>query len=175
MKKICLTLLAVVCAGILFTSCTKKEYVDSNGGQDYTAYATVFDIGKTSWQWDNTSKIYTITKTIDDITSDITDKGAVWIYFSYNGGNDYEQLPSNGYVDNSGNSFDFIGSSGDNNDGKAGHVTLVALPYSGNSNSAPDVDIKVKVVSIPSSTVNQISNVNPKDYNAVKAALHLND
>ncbi|AYD46772.1 hypothetical protein [Arachidicoccus soli] len=167
MKKTLFAFAALIGCGLLFGSCTKTVH-DNNSGLE--ALTTTFSLNQSSWT-KNSNGNYSVTKTITDITSDITDYGAVWIYLSYDGGNTYELLPSNGVVDDNNNSYDFIGSSGDNNDGSAGFVNLYA--YTSTTSPAPNMAIKVKVVSIPSSLSQSSASVDFKNYNEVKRVFNL--
>lgn len=165
MKRNLFTIAAILCVGLLFSSCSKDVVHD---GGDSQAVTSVFDISKGDWDGSNGS--FTIVESLPELTTSITDLGAVWIYFSYDGGNHYELLPSIGIQDDSGNVFDFAGDQGDDNDDTDGYITLYA---NGSGNAAPNKEIRVKVVSIPSTTLSSHPNVNKADYNAVKRAFNL--
>jgi len=173
MKRTLFSIAAILCASLVFVSCSKNDdtpYVDAQ------ALTTVFEVHNSDWKAttdESGNDCFLITYDETEITSEITDKGAVWIYYSFDDGITYELAPSLAQMDKNGNMFDFTASSG--TDDKGGLVTLKALKYTGNTTQAPNFspNLVVKVVSIPSSLYNAHKNVNKEDYNEVKRVFKL--
>lgn len=165
MKKICLTLLAVVCAGILFTGCTKKEY-----SNDLQAETEIFDIKQSDWQLqkdNNNNNYYSFSTNLSSFNNDIHLNGAYWAYISLDNEATYTLLSTS-----FGDYTYYADFDTDPNNNDAYGVTISAIPADNNT-PAPSGTVRIKVVSIPSALLQSNSSVNMKDYNAVKAAFHL--
>ena len=171
MKRTLFSIAAILCASLLFFSCTKDHYYADDSSQ---ALTSLFKISPSQWTKTSAGN-YELSLNVDEITSSITDQGAVWVYFSYDGGYSYELAPSLDIIDDNDNAFDFLAKSGDDDQG--GYVTLTALPYSGNTNQKPDLfyneQLRVKVVSIPSQLYQANQFVDKRDYNQVKRVFRL--
>ncbi|SEA12465.1 hypothetical protein SAMN05192529_108162 [Arachidicoccus rhizosphaerae] len=170
MKRTLFSIAAILCASLVFFSCSK----DNNTVVDAQALTTVFEVKNSDWQTSSVVSGYEVTFDMTEITASITDQGAVWVYYSFDNGISYELAPSLQRTDASGNTFDFLGQAGTDNQG--GYVVLTALKYTGNSNQAPkfsNPNIVVKVVSIPSSLYQANKNVNKEDFNEVKRVFNL--
>ncbi|GAB3347446.1 hypothetical protein GCM10027566_01780 [Arachidicoccus ginsenosidivorans] len=171
MKRTLFSIAAILCASLVFVSCSKNDdtpYVDAQ------ALTTVFEVHNSDWKATTDGIGYTVKYDEPEITASINDKGAVWIYYSFDDGNTFELAPSLSRSDASGNIFDFLAESGIDNVG--GFVTLTALSYANNTNKGPNYsgpNLVVKVVSIPSSLYNAHKNVNKEDYNEVKRVFKL--
>lgn len=169
MKKTLFSILAIVSIGLFLASCTKT--VADNGAD---AVTSVFDIKASDWSGSGGS--YTIVQPLSELTTNITDQGAVWIYFSYDGGAHYELLPSIGIGDaNSTHFYNFAADQGDDNNNTDGYVTLYANQTDNGADAKPNLSIRVKVVSIPSSLMSAHPNVDKTNYNEVKSVFKLKD
>lgn len=171
MKRNLFTIAAILCVGLLFSSCSKDDINDGGGG-DSQAITSLINISNSNWAKSGSG--YSFTFDEPEITQNITDLGAVWVYYSFDDGISYELAPSLGYSDDADNTFDFLATPG--TDDQGGFVTLTATPYSGNSNAGPKFSnpaILVKIVSIPSAQLESHPNVNKADYNQVKRAFNL--
>lgn len=169
MKRTLFSIAAILCASLVFVSCT-KEYNTINDAQ---ALTSVFEIRTSDWKPSDLG--FTTSFYMDEITPEITDQGAVWIYFSFDNGNSYELAPSLSRSDANGNIFDFLAESGTDPD-NSGFIFLSALTYTGNTDVAPTYSnppLVVKVVSIPSSVYMAHKNVNKENYNEVKRVFNL--
>ncbi|HEY0298976.1 MAG TPA: hypothetical protein VGB84_07130 [Arachidicoccus sp.] len=164
MKKVSLALMAILGFGLLFTSCTKKEYVDSNS--DLQAITSHFTISPQDWQSTGDGS-YAYGVNLQELDQDIVQNGAIWTFISFDNGNNYESIST------SYNGYTFYGPAGQDTNGNYG-VTIDAVG-STTTSAAPNFSVIIKVVSIPSTESSQLSNINFKDYNAVKTALHLKD
>ena len=171
MKKTLFSIAAILCASLVLFSCTKDHYYPDDSSQ---ALTSLFKINPSQWAATSAGN-FELSLNVDEITSSVTDQGAVWIYFSYDGGYSYELAPSLSIIDDNDNTFDFLAKSGDDDQG--GYVTLTALPYSGNTNQKPglffDEQLRVKVVSIPSQLYQANKNVDKTNYNEVKRVFRL--
>ena len=171
MKRTLFSIAAILCASLLLFSCTKEKYYPDDSSQ---ALTSLFEIRPSQWSLTDAGN-YEIALDIQEITSSITDQGAVWIYYSYDGGYSYELAPSLAIIDDNDNSFDFLAKSGDDDQG--GYAILTAIPYVDNTNAKPDVffgeNMRVKIVSIPSQLYQANKNVNKADYNEVKRVFRL--
>lgn len=172
MKRTLFSIAAILCASLVFVSCSKDDdtpYVDAQ------ALTTVFEVHNSDWKATSDGIGYATDKYDEsEITASINDQGAVWIYFSFDDGNTYELAPSLSRSDINGNIFDFLAESGIDNVG--GFIQLTALKNPGNTNQAPNYsspNLVIKVVSIPSSLYNAHKNVNKEDYNEVKRVFKL--
>ncbi|UAY54490.1 hypothetical protein [Arachidicoccus terrestris] len=171
MKRTLFSIAAILCASVVLFSCSKDN--DPVYPDDPQALTSVFNVKSSDWL-SNDAGNYDVTFDMTEITESITDMGAVWIYYSFNGGNSYELAPSLTRTDDKGHSFDFLAESGDDTQG--GYVLLTAVPYSDNSGVPSTFDgnqIQIKVVSIPSSLYNAHKNVNKEDYNEVRRVFNL--
>lgn len=164
MKKICLTLLAVVCAGMLFTGCTKDNNVTNEVDQAFSMNA---DISSSDWTINQNTNSATFTLDVGE--ENISDKNfnqeGVLVYISPvdDNGNigEYTQLPVSNF-----NGYDFYVS-------HAPNELYIDIYESDNSKIiAPTQKYYLKVIFIDATALSQ-SSVNTKDYNAVKAAFHL--
>jgi|GEM_PF-3737426 len=172
MKRTLFSIAALVCASLVFFSCSKSDPVYTDDSQ---ALTTVFEVKSADWQAVQGRNEFSTGYNIDELTNSITESGAVWIYFSFDDGGTYELAPSLSRPDQNGNTFDFLAESG-TDDQKQGFITLTALKYSGNTNAAPKFsspNLVVKVVSIPSSLYQAHKNVNKENYNEVKRVFNL--
>ena len=176
MKRTLFSIAAILCASLVFFSCSKD---DNSTVVDAQALTSFIDVQNANWgvtkdgNGNPDGLGYIASWNTDEITQEITDNGAVWIYYSFDDGNSYELAPSLSRSDENGNIFDFLAESGTNN---GGYVTLTALKYTGNTNQAPkytDPRLLVKIVSIPSSLYQAHKNVNKEDYNEVKRVFNL--
>jgi len=171
MKRTLFSIAALICASLVLFSCSKNDdapYVDAQ------ALTTVFEVNSTKWQATSDGIGYVYEVVEPEITSSINDRGAVWIYYSFDDGNTWELAPSLSRSDDSGNIFDFLAESGIDDQGS--FVRLTALKYSSNTNKAPNFtspNLVIKVVSIPSSLYNAHKDVNKEDYNEVKCVFNL--
>ena len=174
MKRTLFSIAAILCASVVLFSCSKDN--DPVYPDDSQALTSVFKVKSSDWL-SNDAGNYDVTFDISEITESITNIGAVWIYYSFNGGNSYELAPSITRTDDKGHSFDFLAESGDDiQQGGSGYVLLTAVPYSTNTGVPSTFDgnqIQVKVVSIPSSSYNAHKNVNKEDYNEVRRVFNL--
>lgn len=171
MKRTLFSIAAILCASLVFFSCSKD---DNSTIVDAQALTSVFEVKNTDWQTSSAINGYDVTYNLTEITQDITDYGAVWVYYSFDDGISYELAPSLDRTDSKGNTFDFLAQTGTDNQG--GYVVLSALKYTGNSNQAPQFsnpNILLKVVSIPSSLYQANKNVNKENYNEVKRVFNL--
>lgn len=172
MKRTLFSIAAILCASLVFISCSKDDnhYPDDSS----QALTSLFEVRNSDWL--NNDLGFDVSFNLDEITRSITDQGAVWIYYSFDDGITFELAPSLQRTDTKGNTFDFLAEAGtgDAND-HDGYVTLTALSYSGNSNAAPSFNpnIYIKVVSIPSALYSAHKNVNKNDYNEVKRVFKL--
>jgi hypothetical protein len=162
MKKFLVIAAIILVGGTAFTGCT-KDYITNTTVTGAEPYTMRFTLTQSSWQYDSNNDYYYVALQDPNLTADITDNGAVFIYISLDGGNSFELLPS---MYNNG--YDFMGAAGD------GGFTIYAYP-NGTTTTAPSFTIDVKEVNIPSSLQNQTTGVNFSDYNAVKKAFHLKD
>lgn len=157
MKKILVAAAIVLVGSAIFTSCTKKYVTEGSNSNDNSAYSMTYTLTQSSWQYDNSNACYYVSLQDQNLTSDITDNGAVWIYISLDGGNNYELLPS---MSNQG--YNFIGIAGD------GGFTIDAFPVDATVTAAPNFQIIVKEVNIPGLNQNQAASVNFKDLKSVE-------
>lgn len=166
MKKICLTLLAVVCAGILFTGCSK----DNVTNQVNQAYSMNSDINPSDWKIDASNNMATFTLNVgnENISSDNFNQEGVLVYIALvnSDGNigEYTQLPATN--DPNLNGYDFYTSHA------PGEVYIDSYMSDGSKFVTPAQKYYLKVIFIDAVALSQ-SSVNTKDYNAVKAAFHL--
>jgi hypothetical protein len=130
MKKILFLLL--IGGGLLVASCT-KQYNQVVPNQ--TVYS---DIPSSSWTTTDTGKNYTVTINTPEIDQFFTDHGGINVYFTFNGGQQYEQIPE--VYNNVSFTYTYT----------AGGVTLYAQSGLGNATiSAPD-SLTAKIVLVPS-------------------------
>lgn len=162
-KKFLMAVAIVLAGSAVFTSCTKQYNITqtSNGAEALTVRDT---LTQSSWSYNSSTNGYYVVLQDTSLTQDITANGAVWIYISLDDGQNYELLPSN-----YNNGYDFVGIAGD------GGFTVYAFPADSTVTAAPNFQIIVKEVNIPSSLQNKAAGVNVKDYNAVKKAFNLKD
>lgn len=86
MKKV----LSILCCAIVMmaTSCTKKEYIDSNNNQTIQFTTTA-----SSWVTSDGGQNYSTTLTVPEIDSYFNSHGGVLVYISFDGGVNYDQVP----------------------------------------------------------------------------------
>lgn len=170
MKKICLTLLAVVCAGFIFTGCTKDNSVINEVNNAFTKFVHA---APSDWKINSKTGSFEIAVDASDIPNKyIFNTDGVLIYVSdvndNKGSGSYWPLPlTNHSLD--GFIFDYHL---ENN-----FVIIHAIPADGsnpsNSNK-PSINFYFNLIFIQPqgySTASAVKN----DYNAVKAAFHLKD
>ena len=168
MKKTLCSIAAILCVGLLFSSC-KKEVIHDGG--DSQALTSLYTIEPSDWVSEGNGVFHNDNNGLDELTEDITDQGAVLIFIADNATDAnaliYSGSSKFGVWDNEGEFFyDFT------SDATDGSVRILAV---GNTSSAPrpDFPLYIKVVSIPSSLIAQHPNVNTKDYNEVRRVFNL--
>ncbi|MGF7232475.1 hypothetical protein [Arachidicoccus sp.] len=162
MKKILFAVAAFIGVGLLFTNCTKTVH-DSSDGSGSQALTELFTIKASDWQGSNGN--YTYGVNLSSFDQDIHDNGAYWAYISFDNGASYELLST------SNNIYTFYATFDKDPNSSAYGVTIQAIGSS--TDPAPNMSILIKVVSIPSSMVQQTANVDFKDYNQVKRVFNL--
>lgn len=158
MKKTLFSIFTLLTLGILFVSCTKTV---QNNNNDNKALSQTFRLESSEWVRTNDNGIKASLE-FKELTSNITDAGLVIAYLSFDGGHNFDIVPTD--VDGVHYSF----THGDSN------VTLYGYALNGGVTQVPG-RLVLKVVSIPARSLTISSTVNMKDYNAVKAAFSLND
>lgn len=170
MKRTLFSIAAILCASMVLFSCSKD---DNNYPDNSQALTSSFNLKTTDWQ-KNDAGNYDVTFDLGEITKSINDVGAVWVYYSFNGGVSYELAPSITRTDDKGHTYDFLAESG--LDDVGGYVMVTAIPYT-NTAVAPytfnQTDIILKVVSVPSALYNANKNINKADYNEVRKVFNL--
>lgn len=163
MKKISFAIVALV-AILGFSNCTKNNTTTVNNA---------FSFGKTVSpnQWAPSQDGSSFEFSVD--LSKIIPSGfqyqsdGILVYSSMDG-KFYDPVPSSVNIPNFSTYF-YV---------SANIATLVLYPINGgtvtNSSPRPSGNIDFNVVVVQASDLGQISNINTKDYNAVKAAFHLN-
>jgi hypothetical protein len=130
MKKILFFLLT---GGALFmTSCT-KQYNETTPNE--TVYA---DLKTTDWTTTDTSKNYTATINTPQIDSYFANHGGVIVYFTFDGGQTYEQIPE--VYNNVSFSYTYT----------AGGIVLYAQSSTGTGTISAPAALTTKIVLVPS-------------------------
>ena len=165
MKKICLTLLAIVCAGILFTGCSK----DNNVTEVNNAYSIFAKASPSDWQLssDGLSMEYVIDAS-NVPNGFVFNTDGVLIYMS--GTNDdnssYYPLPTTTF---NFDGFDF------NYHLENNTIVIDATLSNGNpltNSTKPSTDLYFNVIFVQPKDISAANSIKD-DYNAVKAAFHL--
>lgn len=163
------TVAAILCAGLLFSSCGKDDVIHDDG--DSGAITSLYTIEPGQWKSEGNGIYSNDNNTLDELTENITDQGAVLIFLADQSTESdaliYASAPKLGVPDISGDfSYDFQADATD------GSVLVSATGYPASA-TRPDFPVYVKVVSIPSALLEAHPNVNMKDYNSVKRAFNI--
>lgn len=167
MKRILFGFFAIMTVVLVAVGCTKTV---NNTDTSMQPYSDNFTVNSDGWKKDGTGYIHGLNLS-DMIDANTLNADAVIAYISLDNGRNYEALPTT-LLDNSLNKF-VAYSYTHGVDGSTYNVILYANNVDGSQTSIPPT-MKVKIVVIPARLVAQ-TDVNLKDYNAVKAAFNLKD
>lgn len=170
MKKIFYSIFAATC--LLFAACAKEPVVGPQGAAgtngvdgNMKIITKVLNIASSEWTFagtnGSTSARYIYTRSLSDITPNITTNGTVLLYYKTAAG-DWFSLPHTFYQ----SGYNYTISYGYQD------YELTMLRYDSDLGPVNPGAWEVKVVIIPGAAK---TNVNYGDYNAVKAAYHLAD